>query len=110
MKTTPGVSLTDSMSATMMNDYVKLEYKEEEDEEEEVEVDVIRQISAEGETLRYTQSEAIPAKELELAESMSDASQIIINIHNNQVYYQNANDEARLVNNHGQDLTFGNKL
>ena len=35
---------------------------------------------------------------------------LTINIFNNQVYNQNASDGARLVNNHGQDLTFGNKI
>ena len=109
MKTTPGVLTKDSVSGIMMNDYVELDYKEGEEEEEvEVEVDVIRNVS--DQVLRYTQNEAILAKELELAESMSDASEIIINIYNNQVYHQSALDEARLVNNHGQDLTFGNKL
>lgn len=33
-----------------------------------------------------------------------------INIFNNQVYNQNASGTARLVNNHGQDLTFGDKI
>ena len=35
---------------------------------------------------------------------------VTINIFNNQVYNQNASGEARLVNNHGQDLTFGDKV
>ena len=35
---------------------------------------------------------------------------VTINIFNNQVYNQNASGTARLVNNHGQDLTFGDKF
>jgi len=44
------------------------------------------------------------------AMGLQNEKAVTINIFNNQVYNQNASGEARLVNNHGQDLTFGDKV
>lgn len=109
MKTTSEVFVRDSSSAAMINDYVALEYEEENEVEEEVPL----KVTVNGEKLRYKQSETTLDKQLEMVEStMSKANSngITINIYNNQIYNQNANDEARVVNNHGQDITLGDKL
>lgn len=65
------------------------------------------------EEVRYTPNESILAKQLETAESMiadSNGSNIIIINYNNQIYNQNAQDEARFANHDDRDVTFGERL
>ena len=88
------------------NDFVAPIY---EDEEEEIErspkVEKVAEVSVQQNIVDENQ-------QLDLASSLGlqNEKAVTINIFNNQVYNQNASDGARLVNNHGQDLTFGNKI
>merc|ERR1711935_1244442 len=89
----------------MANDFVAPEYEED----EEIRSPKVTKPAKKAAVIRNTVDEN---KQIDLAAIMAGQSEkaMTINIFNNQVYNQNASGTARLVNNHGQDLTFGDKI
>ena len=112
----------------MANDYVAeeplYEYEEEEEEiewsndfvapEEEIPEDEIQRspkVTKVAKMDKPVRNIVDENQQLDLASmGLQNEKAVTINIFNNQVYNQNASGEARLVNNHGQDLTFGDKI
>jgi len=112
----------------MANDYVAeeplYEYEEEEEEiewsndfvapEEEIPEDEIQRSPKVTKVARMekpVRNIVDENQQLDLASmGLQNEKAVTINIFNNQVYNQNASGTARLVNNHGQDLTFGDKV
>ena len=95
----------------MANDFVEYESEEEEIEEFEVprspKVTKPRIVNKQQPVRNIVDENA----QLDLASlGVQNEKAVTINIFNNQVYNQNASGTARLVNNHGQDLTFGDKF
>ena len=102
-------------SKLMANDFVAAKYEEEEEEKEEEEVEIKRSpklTRVAQNTKPHSQFKSDDRSyQIELAElSLKTAeSGLTINLFNNQVYNQNAHDTARVVNNHSNDVTFGDK-
>merc|ERR1712176_1114229 len=93
------------------NDFVAAKYEEE--EEEEVEIKRSPKLTRVAQNTKpHSQFKSDDRSyQIELAElSLKIAeSGLTINLFNNQVYNQNAHDTARVVNNHSNDVTFGDK-
>ena len=112
----------------MANDYVAeeplYEYEEEEEEiewsndfvapEEEIPEDEIQRspkVTKVAKMDKPVRNIVDENQQFDLASmGLQNEKAVTINIFNNQVYNQNASGTARLVNNHGQDLTFGDKV
>ena len=100
------------------NDFVAPVYEEEEEIERSPEVEKVAEMSKKSKNVEKVAEMSVQRdivdenQQLDLASSLGlqNEKAVTINIFNNQVYNQNASDGARLVNNHGQDLTFGNKI
>ena len=97
-------------SKLLANDFVAAKYEEE---EEEVEIKRSPKLTRVAQNTKpHTQFKSDDRSyQIELAElSLKTAENgLTINLFNNQVYNQNAHDTARVVNNHSNDVTFGDK-
>merc|ERR1719480_5625 len=113
----------DAPKIEMANDFVAPEYEYDEEEEEIMSNDFVTEMD--NDTVDRSPKVKNPPKNAKIIRNTVDENTqidlvammagqndkaVTINIFNNQVYNQNASGTARLVNNHGQDLTFGDKI
>ena len=113
----------DAPKSEMANDFVAPDYEEEPEEEEimsndfvtEMDNDTVERspkVKNQPKNAKIIRNTVDENTQIDLAAMMAGQNDkaVTINIFNNQVYNQNASGTARLVNNHGQDLTFGDKI